>query len=247
VSAANSRTAKALPKSNADELGQHVRPDIIRAATRVFSARGYHAASMTEIADELGIRKASLYHHVRKKEDLLFAIHEQMVDELIEYTMPVFSSSDEPAIKVRQVLRVAMNFVSRHRDGVTVFLAEQRSLGGERWKEIVVKRDLYEKMVQSVIAEGTASDAFVDVPPAIAAKAVLAMANWGYTWFRADGALTAEEIADSFADIALHGLERRDGAVGTDSTSSHVASSNRSASVSRSSSLAAESDLQVSL
>ena len=58
-----------------------VRPDIIAAATRVFSERGYHAASMSEIADEVGIRKPSLYHHVRKKEDLLFAIHETLIDE----------------------------------------------------------------------------------------------------------------------------------------------------------------------
>ena len=41
---------------------------------------------MTEIADEVGIRKPSLYHHIRKKEDLLFAIHEQLIDELIEET-----------------------------------------------------------------------------------------------------------------------------------------------------------------
>ena len=66
--------------------GTRVRDDIIAAATRVFSQRGYHAASMTEIADEVGIRKPSLYHHIRKKEDLLFAIHEQLIDELSEET-----------------------------------------------------------------------------------------------------------------------------------------------------------------
>lgn len=198
------------PKSTpaAPEL-RPVRADIILAATRVFSERGYHAASMTEIADELGIRKPSLYHHVRKKEDLLFAIHQQMIDELIEHTMPVFSSSDSPATKLRGVLRVAMGFVSRHQDGVTVFLAEQRSLSGDRWNEIVLKRDFYEKMVKSIIVEGTVSKDFVDVPPTIAAKAVLAMANWGYTWFRPDGPMAADEIADRFADIALRGLETR--------------------------------------
>ena len=107
-----------------------VRADIIAAATRVFSERGYHAASMTEIANELGIRKPSLYHHVRKKEDLLFAIHEQMIDELIDETMPVLTSSLSPSEKVAETLRVAMSFVGRHRDGVTVFLAEHRAVSG---------------------------------------------------------------------------------------------------------------------
>jgi AcrR family transcriptional regulator len=186
-----------------------VREDIIVAATRVFSDRGYHAASMAEIAKAVGIRKPSLYHHVRKKEDLLFAIHEQMIDELIEQTMPVFTSSMTPAEKVRGALKIAMSFVARHRDGVTVFLTEQRAVSGERWNELVVKRDFYEQMVHRIIAEGTASGAFVDVSPKIAAKAILAMANWGYEWFQPDGPLTAEEVADIFATIALRGLEVR--------------------------------------
>ena len=186
-----------------------VREDIIAAATRVFSDRGYHAASMAEIAEAVGIRKPSLYHHVRKKEDLLFAIHEQMIDELIEETMPVFTSSMTPAEKVRGALKIAMSFVARHRDGVTVFLTEQRAVTGKRWNELVVKRDFYEQMVHRIIAEGTASGAFIEVPPAIAAKAVLAMANWGYEWFQPDGPLTAEEVGDIFATIALRGLEVR--------------------------------------
>src|SRR3954462_7828308 len=92
-------------ESNGASVPGGVREDIIRAATRVFSDRGYHAASMTEIAEAVGIRKPSLYHHVRKKEDLLFAIHEQMIDELIEETMPVFTSSMPPAEKVRGALK----------------------------------------------------------------------------------------------------------------------------------------------
>lgn len=188
-----------------------VREDIIHAATRVFSDRGYHAASMAEIAEAVGIRKPSLYHHVRKKEDLLFLIHERMVDELIQQTQPIFNSSMSPAEKLRGALTIAMRFVARHRDGVTVFLTEQRAMSGERWSELVVKRDSYERMIHTIIAEGTASGAFVEVPPKIAAKAVLAMANWGYEWFQPNGPLSADEVADTFATIALKGLEVRAG------------------------------------
>ena len=199
-----------LAETDGDDAPSAVREDIIRAATRVFSDRGYHAASMAEIAEAVGIRKPSLYHHVRKKEDLLFLIHERMVDELIEQTMPVFNSSMTPAEKVRGALTIAMRFVARHRDGVTVFLTEQRAMSGERWSELVVKRDFYEQMVHRIIAEGTASGAFVDVSPKIASKAILAMANWGYEWFQPDGPLSADEVADTFATIALKGLEVRD-------------------------------------
>src|SRR3954451_7292283 len=202
---------QALAERNGDNAPSAVREDIIRAATRVFSDRGYHAASMAEIAEAVGIRKPSLYHHVRKKEDLLFLIHERMVDELIEQTMPVFTSSMSPAEKLRGALTIAMRFVARHRDGVTVFLTEQRAMSGERCSELVVKRDFYEQMVHGIIADGTAAGTFVEVPPKIATKAILAMANWGYEWFQPDGPLSADEVADTFATIALRGLEVRDG------------------------------------
>jgi AcrR family transcriptional regulator len=194
-----------------EELGASpkVRPDIVAAATRVFSQRGYHAASMNEVAEELGMRKPSLYHHVRKKEDLLFAIHEQLIDELIEQTTSVLLTAHTPEEKIRRVLRVNMSFVARHRDGVTVFLQERRAVSGERWEELVFKRDFYEKMVSAVIAEGIAAGSFVDVPPNIAARGVLAMANWGYTWFDPGGELSADAVSEIFAEIVLKGLLTR--------------------------------------
>jgi AcrR family transcriptional regulator len=187
-----------------------LRADIIAAATRVFSERGYHGASMSDVADALGMRKASLYHHVRKKEDLLFAIHEQLIDELIEETERVTVSGGTPSAKLHDVLLVSMRFVARNRDAVTVFLQERRAVtGDERWESLVAKRDRYERMVSGIIADGVAGGDFVDLPPEIAARGVLAMANWGYTWFQPEGRLTAEEVAETFAAIALSGLERR--------------------------------------
>jgi TetR/AcrR family transcriptional regulator, cholesterol catabolism regulator len=198
-------------ESRSEGLGPEltVRDDIITAATRVFSLRGYHGASMAEIAGEVGIRKPSLYHHVRKKEDLLFAIHEQLIDELMQETTAALDGATTPEERVRQILQVSMSFVARHRDGVTVFLQERREMSGERWSELVIKRDRYERLVSRVIAEGIDSERFVDVPPEIAARALLAMANWGYTWFDPTGELSAESVANIFAEIALNGLLTR--------------------------------------
>jgi AcrR family transcriptional regulator len=191
------------------ESNSGVRSDIIEAATRIFSERGYHAASMAEIADAVGIRKASLYHHVRKKEDLLFAIHESLIDVLIAETMAVSSSSESPAEKVRGLLHVTMRFIGDNREGVTVFLSERHAVTGERWQALVIKRDFYERMVTQIITEGRSSGSFVDLPPEIVAKALLGMANWGYTWFQKDGPLTADEVAEVFTAVALRGLEAK--------------------------------------
>lgn len=186
-----------------------VRPDIIEIATRIFSERGYHAASMSEIADAVGIRKASLYHHVRKKEDLLFAIHETLIEELIAETETIAASAATPAEKVTELLRVTMGFIARNRDGVTVFLSERHAVTGERWQALVIKRDYYERMVSQIITEGKTTGAFVELPADIVARALLGMVNWGYTWFQLGGELSAEQVAEVFAAVALKGIEPR--------------------------------------
>ncbi len=206
---AATRTQPEAVETTAGPGPSGVRPDIILAATRIFSERGYHAASMSDIADAVGIRKASLYHHVRKKEDLLFAIHETLVDELIDETLAVSSSSASPADKVREMLLLTMRFIARNRDGVAVFLSERHAVTGERWQALVVKRDLYERMVCQIITEGRGTGEFADLPPELVAKALLGMANWAYTWFRQDGPLTADDVGDVFAAIALRGLLAR--------------------------------------
>src|SRR3954453_5924643 len=121
---AATRTPIGTVETTTAERASAVRPDIIEAATRIFSERGYHAASMSDIADAVGIRKASLYHHVRKKEDLLFAIHEALVDDLFDETLAVFSASMSPADKARELLLLTMEFIPRNRDGVAAFLSE---------------------------------------------------------------------------------------------------------------------------
>lgn len=206
---AGSRPQLAAVETTAAPAPSGVRPDIIEAATRIFSERGYHAASMSDIADAVGIRKASLYHHVRKKEDLLFAIHEALVDELIDETLAVSSSSLSPADKVRELLHLTMRFIARNRDGVAVFLSERHAVTGERWQALVVKRDLYERMVSQIVTEGRGTGEFADLPPELVAKALLGMANWAYTWFRQDGPMTADEVGEVFAAIALRGLVAR--------------------------------------
>lgn len=186
-----------------------LRPDIVAAATRVFSERGYHGASMAEVADAAGMRKASLYHHVRGKEDLLFAIHDQLIAELASETRAALEAAATPSDRLAAALRVTMGFVARNRDAVTVFLQERQAVTGERWAALVARRDAYEHLISSVIADGVRTGSFVALPPDIAARGVLAMANWGYTWFDPDGRLSPDEVAEVFAAIALRGLERR--------------------------------------
>lgn len=186
-----------------------IRDDIVEAATRIFSRRGYHGTSMQHIADELGMRKPSLYHHVSAKEDLLFAIHQRLIDKLVDGTLEVVSSSLGPEEKLRRIILVNTEMVTGDVDAVSVFLKERDAIAGERWAGVVAQRDVYERMVAGVIRDGVSSGVFADADPVLLTKAVLSMPSWASMWYRADGPMGAEELAELFSDVALYGLVGR--------------------------------------
>jgi len=127
------RQRRSRPGSISAFPASQIREDVVLAAMKVFSERSYHGASMQDVADAAGMQKASLYHHVKQKEDLLFAIHDRMVDELTALIIPVVSSSRTPPDKIREIIRVATRFIADHREGATVLLQELGLVKGPRW------------------------------------------------------------------------------------------------------------------
>lgn len=183
-----------------------IRADVLRAATRVFSEKGFHGASMQDVADELGMRKASLYHHVRSKEDLLFEIHDELLGLLLDGAVAQAVKATTPAEKLRALIVVNTEIVGENLDAVNVLLRDRSAVGGARWSELVVRRNVFESIVVDVIREGIRIGDFADVDVELAAKAILSMPGWTSTWFRNDGPDSATALGHLYADVALAGM-----------------------------------------
>jgi TetR/AcrR family transcriptional regulator len=81
-------------------------------------------------------------------------------------------------------------------------------------RSLVVKRDRYEEGVRQLIVAGARTGEFVPCDPALAARAVLGALNWSVRWFNPEGALTAAEIAEGFADYLIRGLVSKPDSLG---------------------------------
>jgi AcrR family transcriptional regulator len=82
------------------------RVEILEAAAQIFSQKGFHATSMQDIAQAVNLQKASLYHHVSSKQEILVAILDQALDMLIEHMQDVIALPLPPDQKLRQAMRV---------------------------------------------------------------------------------------------------------------------------------------------
>jgi AcrR family transcriptional regulator len=184
------------------------RREIDEIASELFHANGYAATSVRDIARALDIQAASMYAHVASKEDLLFSIvegaassFEQAVDRALQDTM-----SDDPVERIAAIVEAHVEVVTADPERSSVFVTEWRHLSPERRDAIGLRRDAYERRVRSVIAEGQAVGAFAAIDPALAATFLLTALNGIATWYRPDGRLSADRIADHYVDLALRSL-----------------------------------------
>jgi AcrR family transcriptional regulator len=183
------------------------RSNIIQAAAQIFRQKGYRAASMQNIADAVGLQKASLYHHVASKQDILLEILDLALDILIADMQAVLDAGGPPEEQLRAAMRAYVTRVTQEASLAAVLQLEHRNLEPHKRTAHVARRDRYDQLWRSLIRRGVEKHAFRPVDERMVAFALLGVQNWIITWYRPDGPLSPTEIADQFADLFLAGLQ----------------------------------------
>lgn len=183
--------------------------EIVRAALHIFRQKGYHATSMQDIADAVGLHKGSLYHHIASKEELLGTIFQQAFTSFLERAEAIAASGAPPPEKLRQLLHAHVDAVAGRLDEVTVYLDEWRMLGEAQFQVLAQQRNRYQELLGDVLEAGVECGAFRPVDVQAVVFALLGMANWIYQWYRPAGRLRPDELAERFADLILCGLQPR--------------------------------------
>jgi AcrR family transcriptional regulator len=180
------------------------RRELTRQAARLFAERGYHGTSIGDLAEAMGVKKASLYAHIASKQDLLYetmrdgaaAFHAAL--DAIPDTLPVTE-------RIRLALRAHLRVVAEQLDVATVFVREWRYLEDERRDEIVAERRRYEERFRALFREGRELGVLrTDLDEAAAALLTLSAANWAYTWLQPGR--DTDELADRFYALLIDGM-----------------------------------------
>ena len=185
------------------------REQIYSTAGSLFSRRGYAATSVRDIARKLDLQGGSLYAHIASKEDVLWAIVADAADRFFAAARPLADSDAPATARLRGMVHAHTGVVTGQLERATVFLQEWRSLSPPRREAIAARRDEYEGLFRATIAAGIAAGEFAPADPKLTATLVLSALNGIPGWYRPDGGLSAEAIADHFADTLINGLARR--------------------------------------
>jgi AcrR family transcriptional regulator len=183
------------------------RREVMAAATAVFSERGYRAASMNDIAAKMGMGKASLYHYVAGKEDVLIELYEDVLRENVIAARRIAGSERTALDALAELIADRVAYTCRNRELLRIFFEEEAELPARQQSRLISVRHEYEQTLLEMVARGEGAGEFtLTTTPRIFVNTVLGAANWVYKWYQPEGPLTPEELGAQIAGVLLAGL-----------------------------------------
>lgn len=209
-----------MPRKPADQAVS--REDILHAAAAVLRRNGYDATTMKDIAAQVNLTAASLYHHFENKDVLLLAVLESGLQYVGREIDKVIASDAPASEKLRLMIRVHITNLTANRPAGVAMIYETRPVVAQQLRSglsdttlaeyatrregFLAERRRFEARYRDVVQAGIDSGEFrpVDVP--VIVKTMLGANNWVSVWYNDDGRLTGEQIADQIADMFVRAL-----------------------------------------
>jgi TetR/AcrR family transcriptional regulator, cholesterol catabolism regulator len=176
---------------------------IIRTAARLFREKGYESTSVRELADAVKLQSGSLFFHFRSKEEILLSILESGLLRSVAILDRHLAKARTPREKLAAILHGHLTAVlGEERDAFTVVLRDWRGLSTPSRKRVIALRDQYESHIAKVLDE-IAEAKLIPRDTRLFRLFLLGALNWTVQWYRPDGDLTIDEMAEAFLDLML--------------------------------------------
>ncbi len=192
---------------------QKRREEIAEAAVKVFDRLGFKGASISAVAAELGIDRASIYYYISSKEELFDVVMRAVIERNAEIALKIVGSVDEPKRKLRDLIIALMNSYGDSYPLIYIYIREDLSQVSDRrseWSATMrrLNREI-ENAIITIIEQGYANGSFRRVGNArVVAYGILGVLGWTHRWFRPGKSdIGTAEIGLTYADMMLSGLE----------------------------------------
>jgi AcrR family transcriptional regulator len=182
------------------------RADLVRIAAELFAERGYRATTVRHIGDAAGVLSGSLYHHFDSKETILDELLSSYLDELLSTYREIAGA--DPVTALRGLVTEAFRSLGEHRAAITVLQNERNYLRSlPRFGYLSKADDEVRQIWTTVLRDGIGAGVFrTDLDPEITYRFLRDSVWVAVRWFRQDGRLTPEDLADQYLTMILDGI-----------------------------------------
>ena len=193
--------------------------DILHVAARVMAEKGYHRASIRNVASELNISLAGLYYYCKSKEELLFFIQYSTFQSLVSSLAEKLQGLDDPTARLDAMIKNHLDFFISHMDELKICAYEIESLKGEYYGRVADKRREYFQQAHGIVSGLIGMRDVKGIDSRLATLSLFGTLNWIFMWYEPGKYAGSEEMSEQLTRLYLHGLSgglmaavpRRDG------------------------------------
>jgi AcrR family transcriptional regulator len=179
---------------------------IDQVATSLFRSRGFAATTMRDLALELGIEAGSLYSHIKSKEDILQRVCFRMADAFVVAFEQVQNQAVPASEKLQLAVAAHVRVLTQNPEAAGVFLNEWKHLSEPTLSKFSQMRHRYEEGFREIVREGIANGEFRVTDEKFVVLTLLSSLNWLHTWYKPEGKMNPDQIADYLSNLLLNGL-----------------------------------------
>jgi AcrR family transcriptional regulator len=182
--------------------------EIIAAAASLFKEKGYRATTLEDIAAAVGMLKGSLYYYIRSKEELLYLVVRDPIRQAYNKLEEIVNSDAPVTAKITQAIANHVAIFHQHYPHIAVYLHDFHNVMQKLKDNSIEAPKEYQQLLAQLLQQGVDSGELrSDLDMTVAGYAILGMCNWMYRWYKPEGNLSAEAIADVFTKLVLEGLK----------------------------------------
>lgn len=182
---------------------------VIRKAAELFKEKGYAAASMRDLAQLLGIEAASLYSHIKSKEEILRSLCFDMAAEFRKSLEEVEKKNLPASEKLRQGIIGHIQVMAKDLTASAVFMNEHRHLSQPYLRDFLLLRINYINRFKKIIEQGTRSGEFKKtIDKKLAVMTLFSSLNWMPMWYDPSGLIEPIELGIQLSDMLVNGLKQ---------------------------------------
>ncbi|WP_448382239.1 TetR/AcrR family transcriptional regulator [Desulfosoma sp.] len=184
--------------------------EILKAARQLFYEKGYEAASTREISARVGISKAALYHHFKNKEEILFRICLEAADELVDNMRRAIARNvqSEKPLKERltDILIEYLRTYLKNENFNKILFHDMEYLPEDKKRIILDKEKENVHQLRAFLISLMDQGIIRPINPTVMTFSLISSLHWLYFWFKPQGSLSLEEVAQEIADLFLYGM-----------------------------------------
>lgn len=188
-----------------EEIRALKRRAALKVAARIFNEKGYHATSLDEIADEIGVTKTALYYYFKNKEQLLYECLKLTYDCGQNARLEAEQMDGTAFEKLSHLYRRFMENLMEERGAYTT-MANIRALPDDQQAELLERRKHLDRYSRMLIEKAIAEGALRDVDVRITSNFFLGAVNWILRWHSEDDAMSPREVSNHFLDLFMNGI-----------------------------------------